>query len=60
MLAKHVNTCYMNVFQVFYEIDRVKLCFGSLGFEVFELKTPFLQVLNCHNSSRELGLAGAS
>jgi hypothetical protein len=32
-------------------IHRVKIYFGSLGFEVFELEMPFLQVLNCHNSS---------
>jgi hypothetical protein len=50
MLAKHVNTCYMNVFK-YLMINRVKIHFGSLGFEVFELKMPFLQVLDCHNSS---------
>jgi hypothetical protein len=49
MLAKHVNTCHMNVFQVSM-IHRVKINFGSLGFEVFGLEMPFLQVLDCHNS----------
>jgi hypothetical protein len=31
-------------------IHRVKINFGSLGFEVFGLEMPFLQVLDCHNS----------
>jgi len=32
-------------------INRVKIYFGSLGFEVFDLKMPFIQVLDCYNSS---------
>jgi hypothetical protein len=32
-------------------INKVQICFGSLGFEVFEPKMSFLQILDCHNSS---------
>jgi hypothetical protein len=31
-------------------IHRVKIYLGPLGFEVFELEMPFLQVLDYHNS----------
>jgi hypothetical protein len=29
--------------------SRVIICIETLGFEVFGSKTPFLQVLDCHN-----------
>jgi hypothetical protein len=50
MLTNHVNTCHMSVLQVFY----VQICLETLGFEVFEPKTPFLQVLDCHNSPQRV------
>jgi hypothetical protein len=49
MLAKHVNTCHTSALYVSYD----QICFKILRgtwFEVFGLKIPFLQVLNCHNS----------
>jgi hypothetical protein len=51
MHTKHVYTCQMNVLQVFYD----QICTNMLRdtwFEVFGLKIPFLQVLDCHNSPR--------
>jgi hypothetical protein len=36
-------------------IKYVQVCLGTLGFEVFEPKTPFLQVLDCHNSPQRAG-----
>jgi hypothetical protein len=51
ILTKHINTCYMSVLQVFYD----QICLGTLGFEVFEPKTPFLQVLDCPNSPQRAG-----
>ena len=51
MHAIHVNTCQMNVLQVFYD----QICTNMLRdtwFEVFGSKIPFLSVLDCPNSPR--------
>jgi hypothetical protein len=52
MLSNHANTCHMSVLQVSYD----QICTNMLRdtwFEVFGLKIPFLQVLDCHNSPQQ-------
>jgi hypothetical protein len=43
------------MFYRFPMTTRVILCIETLGFEAFGSKTPFLQVLDCHNSPQRAG-----
>jgi hypothetical protein len=52
MLVLLMNTCFKVVSQV-YVFMRVMLCLGTLVYEDFCLKTPFLVILDCQSSLRE-------
>jgi hypothetical protein len=43
------------MFYRFSMTARVIMCIETLGFEAFGSKTPFLQVLDCHNSPQRAG-----